>query len=79
MREFSMAAIACVVLCEACRRCDAIIQSRARLGIDARRKHECSLALVQGYQMAQALQATRPKVRYECNLTLVAHAECRNE
>ena len=76
-----MAAIACVVLCEARRRCDAIIQSCARLGIDAARagKHESSLALVQGYQMAQALQATRLKVRYECNLTLVAHAECRNE
>ena len=43
MREFSMAAIACVVLSETCCRCDAIIQSRARLGIDApAAKHESS-------------------------------------
>ena len=39
MREFSIAAIACVVvLSESCCRCDAIIQSRARLGIDAPRQ-----------------------------------------
>ena len=61
MREFSIAAIACVVASETCCRCDAIIQSRARLAASMRRaaKHESSHLALRALLIGRTAATTR--------------------
>ena len=61
MREFSMAAIACVVLCENW------VFALASASMRRAAKHESSLALVAGLpNTAQRCKATRALAQYEC-------------